>query len=276
MTAKATSKDKLKAFAVEAGWTLDPRAKRNIAGRWAETKLGQDTNVYLKPAAHGGTWRIVFEWTYSGSAWQRREGDTIKAVLVQYLPEDQEYETTKIGYDGSDYQPFGKLERVNTDWKHSVLWDVLSPKPGSNYQTLPLRKTVELLLTDPDTAVWLAAKKRHEDQVRHNAKDAAAEELKVAKAGPLQGVALEDGGHDWNSQFKNLTRSLVSAAKELDAANGTTDVPKFIADAQVALESLINSLSAEGAQSLVNYWDQASHASTNARINNAVKVDLDS
>lgn len=235
-----TSKEKLFNSLASNGWDLDPRAKKQT-DRYNRALI-QNPNVVVKDAAHGGQWRIHLNWAYSGVGFNRGEGNRLKSVHVDYAPTDVEYEVTEGGYDGTSYVTIGDLENTdNVGWKHSFIWDALK-WTGKDETVGTFRQAVELLVTDPDTALWLSMEHQYQEQVKEAERARKQLEEQNARRRPLPITVSQKSVNYAPSEWKQLTRKVSEASVRLDKADGTSDLPQLVANLQIALNGIVEVL----------------------------------
>lgn len=248
-----TAKEKLFNLLDAQGWVQDPRAFK-AKGRYTQDEFVLDRNFQVKDAAHGGQWRIRLEWTRKGSTWQTYEGDRIKSAHVTYAPEGIEYETSEKGlWDRTEYKGIGIIEKVDTGWKHSYIWEALKTWDNKTSNWSGTRPAIEAFIKNPDLAVWLGAEAGYEADVKAEKECERRDRERVARARPLPvTVSQESVNYGW-SEWKRLAVELTSAAKHIVDANGTSDLPRLVAEAHLALAAIEGVLTEEASLEMGEY-----------------------
>lgn len=252
----ATAKEKLHQSLVDNGWRLDPRAKKN-KDRYGRD-LVQNPNVYLRPAAHGGEWRVELQWVNGGSIWYPKEGTRLMRVVVTHAPAGTDYETTPNGYDGTSYVSIGTLRNTENEsrsyHRNSPLWDALKWNAEKGEAVGTLSQAVAHLVKNPDLAVWLGMVEEDRKRIAKAESDRKAAELRAAKARKLP-ITVGQEGHSWEStnEWSTLTRKLKSAAAAIEHADGTSNLPLLVADAQKALQAIWSALNEDARKNYSAY-----------------------
>lgn len=234
-------------FAADNGWVLDPTAT---------TDYGKSQNkwVWIKDAAHGGKWRIEFDYRVRDS-W-RSTDDRLRGIDVCYIPAGAKIVKIEDGYDDEYVRTqWTQVERLHkalgwngntlrpvTRWNKSVLFDVSNPAPESD-KVPTLRKRAETLLANPDLVIWLAAERVHNDEIAREKRWEEEREDNALRARPLplkDGISqksYEDGSCFWKMQWR-----LKNAAHVICAADGKTDLYAAVEEAQAALDAIKDAL----------------------------------
>lgn len=231
-----TAREKMLAYVVEHGWTLDP-GKTIPVNRYDYDNRKQDPYSFVKPAAHGGTWHVTLDYTNhsSGGYSGYRTGNLLNHVVVSYRNAEGEPEPK------STYASNGNIGTLkNTDRsKYSVdsmLWKALGPKEWVE-KPPSITARAKLLFSDPDLAVWLALQTAHEDKVARDTTQAAIREDRKLRNRLLPVTVDQDG---YYSDWKKLAHKLVGAAKAVESADGKSDLHQLVADAIEALADVMN------------------------------------
>ena len=230
MATKQTAREKMLAFVVEHGWTLDP-AKQIPKDRWSSERK-QDPHSFVKPAAHGGTWHVSLDYTNrSGGGWYNTIGNLLNYVEVSYRNAAGELEPpTSWSHQGN----IGTLR--NTDRSSyrsdSHLWKALGPKRWME-KPPSISDRARLLFTDPDYAIWLGKEAEHEyDTARQAERDANEAERKLRER-PLP-ITVD------RSEWQRLSRKVKYAADAVEQAHGNSDLHALVADLIVATAAVMS------------------------------------
>lgn len=229
MTAKLNARQRLIAHVLEHGWVNDPTATRFRGSVWS-TKTERDPNVFLRQAAHGGTWRLKLEYGKSASVTLQKAEiawtPTVLGDIVDGSVERAEYERRTWELSG----------KPRASWRSvSYLWTALETA-DDDAKDRTLRQRVELLVTDPDTAVWLAIQVAYDQKVHYIESAARGEVLAERRARPLP--LVEGAGSWWSAAF-----DLQRAAERLTKADGTSDITALLVDLDektMALRELVD------------------------------------
>lgn len=236
-----TAKEKLIDLIRSEGWVPDPTQTIRVhASRFGLTEeqtpeRKQHPHAFMKRAAHGGTWRLFLDYT-NRSSYHGGFGNTLKSAHINWAD------------DRGDRMPMNGLSTLknveNITWgkaSKESLWEALKFH-GKDGEIGTLGGAVKLLVTDPDTSVWLAAQWSWDKSERLRIAEEKAEALRQAKAQPLPVVVTQQGyGSEWGA----IARKLEYAARDIARADGTSDLPQLVADAQLALEGIQSALTDE-------------------------------
>lgn len=227
-------------FATANGWEKDPTAQRPGAGFGRQ--MEQDPYAFMKAADNGGSWRIKLDYRERGGSWSTSYGNLLQQVGITYV--DANGERPFLKTVGWEHFPDFILSRPGRYDLYNGLWAAL----GSGKPDRSLPKRAELFLKDPDLAMWLGAEKNHEEQLlldEHKKLKDAEYEL---RARPLPITVPKSV--KWTSDevsFDKLADKLVEAAKAIEDANGKSDLPKLMADMELAYDAVVNVLTEEAA-----------------------------
>lgn len=260
MATKQDAREKFLQIVRENGWKPDTTATVATSSRrlGSRDERAQDPHAFIKNAADGGTWRIDLDYSVSsGSGYFRstRNGSTLRRLTLRYLPVGSSTETLD---DGRVRLPY--IDPLTND-DHSQLsrWSrhdnvLFQPsdhnKPSALYEALDregakpltLRQRAELVVKDPDTAAWLAAEQRYNNDIAERKRRDAARLDEQLRARPLPVTVSTEG---YASEWRKLTWKLESAAKALDRADGKSDLPQLVAEAHHALHAIDRALTRE-------------------------------
>lgn len=217
----------------QLGWTLDTTAVRiDCWGRFDRMEedrrvqsLQQHPFVFVRPAADGGWWELELDYVsrdygYSSSSSRSFNKALLGAKLKRFTAEaDQvEFESALSGYPS---YPEGAaiLQRQSTAGYASTNW-VTAVASDNGRETL--RAQVLALATDPETVLWLAAERMHNETLALLAARQAYQEAQEARRRPLP--------EGWDE--------LKTAARAVAKADGLTDLEAVTTALKAALAAV--------------------------------------
>lgn len=203
---------------VGLGWSLDTTAVRNSYGYHFDglseerrvAYLEQHPFVFVRPAADGGWWELELDYVSREYSYGSRAKSFNKALLGAKLKRftaeaDQvQFESAISGYP-SYPQGAAILQRQSTAGYASTNW-VTAVASENGRDTL--RSQVLALATDPETVLWLAAERMHNETLARLAARRAYQETEEARRRPLP--------EGWDE--------LKTAARAVAKADGLTDL----------------------------------------------------
>jgi len=231
-----TAKEKLLTLIKSSGWTPDESWKIK-ADRWSDEEI-VNPDVFVHPGPDGGQWRIYLVWQRKGGSYRRPPTGTLEAVEVEFLPADAKASDSGRLIGTS----IGQLRNTDkSSYRDSHLWNALRGEVKPNGTTRSLRETAELLVKDPDTAIWLGFQAAYDHTTAVARADARRQAERELRARPLP-VTCDQGvsGQWWSLKYR-----LQEATHRVRAADGKTDLPKVVADVQLALGAIIDALTPE-------------------------------
>lgn len=233
-------REKFLKLVADNGWTLDPYSWASTG--WSGRDQKNDPFALLKPALDGGTWRILLDYRDRSSRSRCSTDGRLRGVTVEYIPAGTEVTTNYYGKPVLEGSKIGHLKRPGK-YGESSLWEAL----GAYDDTVVTKATK--LVKDPETAVWLAAEARylHDERMRQESRRRIA--LQEQRDQPLP-ITLGEGEHDYGSPWGVLRGKFNTAARQVVEADGTSDLPRLIAEAQLALNEIIEVLTPEAREAL--------------------------
>lgn len=219
----ATAKEQLMTAVHANGWTPDKtvtRLSRRGLGRDGEQV--QNPYAFTKAAAHGGSWHIYLD--YSVRSTYGREGNVLKAISVNYQA---------AGVTKDDRVRIGDLTNDKSRWRTSYLFRGLKGDDDDSVTTL--RARAQMLLKDPDTAVWLSFQAEYDSVLKSQAQDRARKADRDARAVPLPITVDNDG---YASGWKQVAGKVTNAGRALERADGKSDFPALVAELYNAVAAL--------------------------------------
>lgn len=235
---KLSPRDKTSAALKASGWTNDLTAAR--PDRRSSSGWSLDPNVWVRPAAHGGTWRIELDY-------RNRSGytsdDKVRGAWIAYVASDAEWiepgngypshqRTARPGQDqgyrgdgrGLLIKNFGQHQGYPADWVLNALLQ--------KDETRTLRERIEAFASNPDLAIWLACERCELRQEQERLRRQALEDEREARRRPVPVTDPE--------AFSAAAQKARFAARDLDSANGLTtlaDIQALVStlEAQVAI-----------------------------------------
>lgn len=241
------ARTKMIEFVKAHGWELDPEARRTGPG--FGRGLEQDPFAFTKAADNSGTWKIKLDYRERGGSWSTSYGNLLQRVEIKYFDADGKRPFLKT--EGWEHNPDFILSRPGKYDSYNGLWVAL----GSGKPDRSLPKRAELLVRDIDLVIWLGAEKDYEEQVRQDVKTQARREDAVLRSRPLP-ITIPEGQYYWDDgTFKNLVHQLVDAAKEVESADGKSDLPKLVADVSAAFQEVVEVLNDDARRELLMHLD---------------------
>ena len=228
-------REKFLKLVADNGWTPDPYS-------WVSVGWGTSENnpfAFTRLAEDGGTWRILLDYTplgYNYSIDGRLRGVTVEYISAGTMPEE-----SSNGNLVRKGKGVGTLRRPGKYTNFNPLWETLEGDTVVN--------KAKKIVVNPDLAVWLTAEAQylHDEQVRQANEDARRQQEQEEQPLP---ITVGEGDHGWRSPWHNLARNLSSAIGKVTDANGSSDLPQLIADAQLALNKVIEVLTPEVREAL--------------------------
>lgn len=204
------------------GWTLDPTVTRR-ANRHSDTKV-QDPYAFSRPAAGGGTWHAYLDYQVRNSSnWRGEWDNTLRGITLHYSgPEPRVPSTNRLRWKFFNPATASSMEST------SHLWDV-TRLDGENPH---LRTQAKRLMANPDLAVWLAEERIELARRKQAEADAKRQAEYRARRRPITDVTVD------MDTWRSNARALISAARSLEYADGTSDVHALMTELHNALATV--------------------------------------
>jgi len=235
---KVSSQDQFVAFAIDNGWVLDTSDKINTFGGWGSFNrlspedqaryIKQNPFAFIRPVANGGIWKVEFRFTSNGR---------IRAAELRYFNGNEQIigQTDNDGRNSLSESGYAYGDKGN--WPGNPRCNIMpvrlfTPTPNNSSCWLgdvtrgednPLRKQVELLLTNPDLVVWLAAEYKFKVESRWAAERAEKDRVAALRNRPepkgwfeLHKAALAVTRSNGLSDHAALIDALINAAAGVD------------------------------------------------------------
>jgi hypothetical protein len=228
-TTKTGTRDLMVEFVKANGWELDTEATTQMVGGGRR----QNPHNFVRPATDGGKWKMHLDYAVN-QGYRLRYDNRLREVVLTYIPAGEldrmdrtwrpQYTWTLKNPNGFSSWKFG-LQHGLGQWLWQALEDENTDKP------LTLRARAELLVKDPDLAVWLAAVANYDHSVEVQAHKVRHEEERQLRARPLP-ITVEP------YVFRQMTSRLESAAERLHRADGLSDLPTLLGNVRDALDAV--------------------------------------
>ena len=246
----SNAKEALRAKIADAGWVVDTTRTVSTGRFTSSPRRIQDPNAFVKRAASGGHWALQLVFTKTGM-YELRDTNTLKKVEVQYYAPGQDVDERQ----GVSLPALKKPRQSYSSWGDDF-WNSLNGPEDKKERTL--RERVEVFVADPDLGVWNYLAERHRAELEREEIERKKEELRAARARPLP---VTVGQSDWNrGSWKSLVFDMEYAAKAIHKADGTSDLPKLVAEAQQALDAIVNALTDEASLEFAEHMNVLSDA----------------
>lgn len=223
---KTNAREQLLAFFIENGWELDPTATV-----WSDYSLSyrsnreriQDPHTFRKSDGADGFWVARLDYRIRESF--GKTDNRLRGLRLTHENAEGHWQT--IGSRG--YNTCVDLDPRYAD--HGIHGAVFAVTHGTGSQDNTLRQRAELIARDPALVVWLAEEHIYQEKLRRDAAVQERKRLDALRRRPLA-ITVE------RVEFANLVTELSRAAGFLSRADGTTDLPQTVADAQAALDAI--------------------------------------
>jgi hypothetical protein len=217
-----TANTKFVAYIAANGWTLDPTATilKNHFGSHADRV--QDPHVFVRPAAHGGFWRIKLD--YSAPSYSRTGFRRLQEVHVYYVP---------VLGENPPRRRAATLKRPGKYGSFNPLWVALDTTGQQS-----LRKRAERLVANPDLAMWLSFQAKHDENVREAEWVEQRRRDRELRNRPLP-VTVDE------IEWAKLKYAAARAASAVERADGRSDLPALVAALRAATDAIEGVLAQE-------------------------------
>ena len=245
-----TNRDKTLADLVGKGWKND-----ETAVRWARSVKDwvQDTDVWVRDAAHGGQWKLTLDYN-SRERYGCRD-DRLRSAYVSYIEPDAKMVKPGLGNEGDDRIPLtAETSHPFGDWGYSKslviknpgrydhetwLWDATNPTTGKR----SLRDRVALFADNPDLAVWAAGviKRQHDTDLDNRVAAQREDQELRARRLPVTVSQECDRRNPWTdpvSEWWTLAQALKESAVAVAAADGKSDLYALVREVEDSLAAV--------------------------------------
>jgi hypothetical protein len=216
------------------GWILDTTARRSSNRFGRETV--QDPDVFVKPAADGGTWKIRLNYRNNSTKWETTYDDILRGVTIAHYDAEGK-PSPEPKFPGQRDQNIGVLQRPGKYDRFNGLWEALGGDPKPKMPTLVQR--AEMIVKDIETAVYLGYEANHHhdmERAEEHRQKKIEDELRSQKLP----VTVAQGG--WNSEWNGITGLIKMAAGRVADADGKSDLPDLLAQLAITLQEAVNAL----------------------------------
>jgi hypothetical protein len=222
-TTKTGTRALMVAFVKANGWELDTEATTQMVGGGRR----QNPHNFVRPATDGGKWKMHLDYAVN-QGYRLRYDNRLREVVLTYTAVHHPAEgAPRFKNRPRDTWTLRNPNGFNRTgpWLWQALEDENTDKP------LTLRARAELLVKDPELAVWLAAVAKYGHSVEVQADRVRYEEDRRLRARPLP-ITVEP------YVFRQMTSRLESAAERLHRADGMSHLPTLLGNLQDALDAV--------------------------------------
>jgi hypothetical protein len=217
------AREQLIDFVIARGWELDPT--KTIRENWGGShERIQDPHRFRRPDSVGGFWELELDFTRAADF--RKTTNRLRRAYLQR----SSVGGLLVQVGSRSYDTRITLENVDRRYGEGIDNAVWNATEGEESPT-SLRQRVQTVASDPALVVWLAEEYRYTRAQEAAARHRELDRLAKARKQPLAVTVPQD-------DFRRLVLALDQAVGVLRRADGTTDLPKAVVDAQLALAAV--------------------------------------
>lgn len=228
-----SARERMLGILKEHGWTQDESRTYRVGYR--RSYRGPDNREvrvhpghWVKPAIDGGTWKLYLNYEVPGS-YSTRFDNRLRDAQLTYQPADPEAK-----------KRYWRLSTPTRSRYYQPLPEPLYAVLGGGNETASLRERVELLVRNPELAVWLAMEEQHTRKLEAEKRVEQMRRDREERARPLP-ITVE---HDpetasWKSTpWRELTNRAERAAKAVAGADGKSDLYALVDELEAATAAI--------------------------------------
>jgi hypothetical protein len=221
MATKLNAREQLVQFILDSGWELDPTktVRANRSNLYSDERV-QNPNAFRRPAHDGQFWEIELDYGY------KDPDSTRLQALTLHLTKDGVLQVIGSRKYNTDIRLAPRwADSYNTN--NGALWSITTGVRSNP----SLRDRAEAIVLNPALAAWLVEEHQNERQARIEVQNKRRAEEAKARKRPLPiTVSRED--------YRALVSTLDTAVWKLRRADGLSDLPALVADAQAAVNAV--------------------------------------